>query len=625
MDLRSLVFGEGRRLGRRMTVLVIAFSSLAGICFSAVQLAAEYRGLRHALDRQLDDVGIYVRALEGSVWDFDAAQIQRAIDALALVPDVARVRLITSDGEWTAGADRPGSTVRRTYPLRHLHRGQELDIGRVEVVASLEGIHRRMMASAAWILAGNALEMALVTVLMMFLVRRMVTARLERMARRVRDLVPGLLPPGQGAEALPVPRSLDELDAVDWALSRTTEELRAAVAALRVSEEQLRQAQKLEAVGRLAAGVAHDFNNLLTAILGDAELLAEHGAPDGPLREAALEIEAAAQRAALLTRQLLAFGRRQTARPLVLDLNEVVASLDHMLRRLIGEDVELRTLTAPGLGRVRADPGQLEQVIVNLAVNARDAMPGGGRLTLETRNADLPVDASRRGERRPGVLLSVSDTGCGMGPEVRGHLFEPFFTTKGPGRGTGLGLSTLYGIVKQSGGEVEVQSEPGQGSVFQVYLPRVDEEVERPPEQAGGRPAAGGTETVLVVDDEPLVRALAVRVLRAAGYAVRDAADGDEALRLVASGAAIDLLVCDVVLPRRSGPVLAAELRAGQPELPVLFVSGYAGSALDPASLGGGSAFLPKPFTPRDLVRMVRELLDRRGRPTFPVAQRSRP
>jgi PAS domain S-box-containing protein len=381
-------------------------------------------------------------------------------------------------------------------------------------------------------------------------------------------------------------------------------------------EEQLRQSQKLEAVGRLAGGVAHDFNNLLTAILGDADAISEGLPARDPLREDVGEIRAAAHKAAMLTRQLLAFGRKQAAEPRVLDVGETVGAMERLLRRLIGENIDLTVACPAGLWSVRADPGQIEQVIVNLAVNARDAMPGGGRLTIETSNVELRGDDVRRHiEAAPGpyVMVAVSDTGSGMSPEVQAHLFEPFYTTKGRGGGTGLGLSTVYGIVKQCGGCIWVYSEAGRGTTFKIYLPRVDQRPEA--EETRPEPArARGTETLLVVEDEAMVRAMAVRVLRGAGYTVLDAGDGVEACQVLADAGdrKIDLLVADVIMPRLGGPELAARLRETRPELRVLFVSGYTDRALDlQGELGPRTAFLSKPFAGAQLAAKVREVLDR--------------
>jgi len=385
----------------------------------------------------------------------------------------------------------------------------------------------------------------------------------------------------------------------------------------RLLEERLRQAQKMEAIGRLAGGVAHDFNNLLTGILGSADLLLDTLGPDGAGRDEVAEIRKAAVRAADLTRQLLAFSRQQVLATRVLDLNALVPNMEKLLKRLIGEHIELRTALAPELGAVQADPGQLEQVIVNLAVNARDAMPDGGRLTIETGNAQL--DASYVEEHapvRPGpyVLLAVTDTGTGMDAETKSHVFEPFFTTKDMGKGTGLGLATVYGIVKQSGGYVWVYSEPGKGTAFKIYLPRVAETA--PAEPAAPRGAApvspGGSETILLVEDDDTVRALTRRLLAARGHTVLLASRGDEALELAERhGGRIHLLVTDVVMPGMSGRELADQIVVRLPGIKVLFLSGYTDDAIvRHGVLEPGVAFLQKPFSADALARKVREVLD---------------
>jgi PAS domain S-box-containing protein len=378
-------------------------------------------------------------------------------------------------------------------------------------------------------------------------------------------------------------------------------------------EEQLRQAQKMEAVGRLAGGVAHDFNNLLTIISGYGELLRERMGPQdiGYVEE----IIRAGERAAGLTRQLLAFSRRQLLSPRVLNLNLVVADLEKMLRRLIGEDVELATVKHPGLGQVRADPGQIEQVIVNLAVNARDAMPQGGKLTIETANINLDVNYSRTHANVPPgpyVMLAVTDTGVGMDAEVQGHIFEPFFTTKEKGKGTGLGLATVYGIVKQSAGNIWVYSEPGRGSMFKIYLPRVDE-VAIEEEKARARPqAARGSETVLVVEDEEGVRSLVCTTLKSQGYKVLEASAPNEAISIVENFAEpIHLLLTDVVMPQMNGKELANRILAARSGTRVLYMSGYTDDAIiRHGVLDASTYFLQKPFTPGSLMQKVRDVLD---------------
>jgi two-component system, cell cycle sensor histidine kinase and response regulator CckA len=380
-------------------------------------------------------------------------------------------------------------------------------------------------------------------------------------------------------------------------------------------EAQLLQAQKMEAVGQLAGGVAHDFNNLLTVILGSAELLLASLGRNHPDREEAEEIRKAALRAADLTRQLLAFSRQQVLAPQVLDLNEAVANMDQILRRVIGEDIDLLTAPSRDLRAVRADPSQLEQVVMNLAVNARDAMPNGGKLTIETANVELDdAYAREHGAVKPGyyVMLAVSDTGVGMDAETRARIFEPFFTTKPKGKGTGLGLATVYGIVKQSGGFIWVYSELGRGTTFKIYLPRVEGAAVPARPTPPSTPSRRGSETILLVEDQEEVRRLARRVLETLGYTVLVAASGAEALQLAGAHAGpIHLLVTDVIMPGMSGREVGLLLAPARPETKVLYVSGYANeSIVHHGVLEPGIAFLQKPFTVEALGRKVREVLD---------------
>jgi PAS domain S-box-containing protein len=380
-------------------------------------------------------------------------------------------------------------------------------------------------------------------------------------------------------------------------------------------EDQLRQAQKMEAVGQLAGGIAHDFNNLLTAILGSTELLLADTPPGDPRREDVQEISRSAHRAAALVRQLLAYSRKQVLQPRRVDLNAIVRDMGAMLRRVVGEPIELRLDLDPGLGHVTADPGQLEQVIANLGVNARDAMPRGGTLTITTTNVTGRGVTAAADEALPAagplVSLAVTDTGIGMDDEVRGRLFEPFFTTKELGRGTGLGLATVYGIVRQSGGHIQVRSRPGEGSSFTVYLPRA--EAPRPARGAlaAAAPVSGGSETVLVAEDEEAVRHLVCRVLRAKGYRVLEARHAEAALELAAKATEpIDLLVSDLVMPGLGGRALADRLLHARPGLRVLFITGYAAEAVErQGRLPAGHGLLEKPFTADQLAHKVRETL----------------
>jgi PAS domain S-box-containing protein len=384
-------------------------------------------------------------------------------------------------------------------------------------------------------------------------------------------------------------------------------------------EDQLRQAQKMEAVGRLAGGVAHDFNNLLTAILGYCNLMLDEIPAEDPLRQDLEEIRQAGDRAAALTRQLLAFSRRQMLQPQIIDLNTLVRQMEKMLRRLIGEDIELVTPLGPDLTQVKVDPASIEQVLVNLAVNARDAMPLGGRLTIETAMVDLDdAYAETHVTVIPGryVMLAVSDTGQGMDAATRARIFEPFFTTKEQGKGIGLGLATVYGIVKQSGGYIWVYSEPGHGTVFKVYLPPSDVAASalRPVEPASESEKHRGWETVLLVEDEDAVRALAREVLRRQGYVVLEARHGLDALRVAERHQdPIHLLVTDVVMPHMSGRDLARRLADARPNMKLLFISGYTDHAVVHRDLTPGSAFLQKPFTPENFAQKVRSVLDEKS------------
>jgi PAS domain S-box-containing protein len=381
-------------------------------------------------------------------------------------------------------------------------------------------------------------------------------------------------------------------------------------------EEHLHQAVKMESVGRLAGGVAHDFNNLLTGIIGNLSLILSDLDPGDPLHGTLTEVNNAAESAATLTRQLLAFSRKQVVQPRVINLNEMVAGQKMMLARLIGENIRLKTVLAEGLWAVKVDPPQTEQVFINLVVNARDAMPDGGELVVQTANVELGAEYGKTHPYvTPGgyVKLSVSDTGQGISEEVRSHLFEPFFTTKKMGRGTGLGLATSYGVIKQSGGHIEVDSREGSGTTFIVYLPKVDEKPAGLTGDVGVLVRSGGGQTILVVEDEPMVRDLAVRILERTGYTVLVAEDAEKALDVAgATSGPIDLLLTDVMMPGINGRELADRLKKTRPEMNVLFASGYSEDVLEERGADVGMLnFIGKPYTPRTLAKKVREVLEK--------------
>jgi signal transduction histidine kinase len=401
--------------------------------------------------------------------------------------------------------------------------------------------------------------------------------------------------------------------------SKTARDLTAQRRAERVlkdTEQQLRQSQKMDAVGRLAGGIAHDFNNVLSVILSYSELIRSDLAPDDAIGEELEEIRRAALRAADLTRQLLMFSRQQVMARKVIVLDDVIAGMDKMLARIVGDDIELVSTMRRGLGRVLADPSSVEQIIMNLVVNARDAMPTGGKLTIETANVDLDVAYAREhlgATAGPHVMLAVSDTGVGMTEEVRGRIFEPFFTTKERGKGTGLGLSTVFGIAQQSGGSVWVYSEVDVGTTFKVYLPRVDAE-QVPELMPAAPPSLRGAETILLVEDQDQVRAVASEILERQGYRVLVARNGADAIALSGQhGGIIDLLLTDVVMPQMSGATLARRIVELRPAIKVLCMSGYTDdTVVRHGVLDNELAFLQKPFTPESLTRKIRGLLDAR-------------
>ena len=401
-------------------------------------------------------------------------------------------------------------------------------------------------------------------------------------------------------------------------IARDVTERKRTEEALRWTEEQLRQSQKLEAIGRLAGGIAHDFNNLLTIITGYSDLVLRRLNKKDPHREKIEEVKKAAQRAATLTHQLLAFSRKQVLQPKVLDLNSVTLDLSNMLERLLGDDVELVLNLKPDTLRVYADPGQMEQVLMNLVVNSRDAMPHGGEIIIRTENVKLDETYTKtRDVVKPGdyVMLAVSDTGIGMDPETEAHIFEPFFTTKERGKGTGLGLSTVYGIIKQSGGYIWVYSEVGIGTTFKIYLPQTREEAEAPKAADKTFETSRGTETVLIAEDEAIVRTLTRSFLEEQGYKVLEAADGEEAIRVCreygGSGQQIHLLITDVVMPKMSVRELTEQIAASCPEISVLYMSGYTDDAIvHHGILDPETNFLEKPFTADELLLKVREILD---------------
>jgi signal transduction histidine kinase/CheY-like chemotaxis protein len=641
---------------QKLTLALAATSSCAIVLATGALALHDFVSSRAAAVRDLSALARVVGESATAALAFGDERAGRAIlEALQSQPDILRAELATADGRTLASfARQAGRIPVREEAPEEGHRFEPgrlllsqsifLDrerVGRILLEADLTRLNGRLRqygTAAVFVLLGAVLFALVLSSHVETIVSRPIL-ELAEAARRVskeKDYSVRVRPRSRdelGALTEAFNEMLQEIEERDVALrgaqaelerrveertrelERQTQERLETERALRDSEEQLRQAQKMEAVGRLAGGIAHDFNNLLTAIQGYSELMLLRLPPRDPLRRHAEEIHKASGRAAALTRQLLAFSRKQVLEPKLLDLNAIVAGMDGMLRRVIGEDVELVSRPADRLGAVHADPGQLEQVILNLAVNARDAMPNGGKLILETRNAEVrPGSREASAGLAPGryVVLAVTDTGVGMDAGILSRIFEPFFTTKEKGKGTGLGLSTVYGIVKQSGGHVFVRSEPGLGSTFEIYLPRVEGQPEAAAEERQATEPARGRETILLVEDEELVRDFAREVLEMHGYRVLEASGGGEALLLCERHTGpIDLMLTDVVMPHLNGRQLYERLAPTRPEMRVLYMTGYTEDAIvHQGTLDPGTALITKPFTPDALVRKVREMLD---------------
>ncbi len=557
-------------------------------------LAASFNGMARQLQRQFD--ALAMRREIGAALNAH----QPLPESLAACAEILRRNLdLAVVGVWIAGTDEKAALELRASAVAP---GRALDASRIPMDGpDLSPLVRQDRPYAGNSLGVPGLEWAAgegLTALVsqpLVVEDRLVGVTVALLSHELDDMARG----GLGAAAGDIAGHVDRRRVED---------------ALHESEVQLRQLQKMEAVGRLAGGIAHDFNNLLTVILGRSRLLLDTMKADHPHRRSIKSIDQTAERAALLTRQLLAFSRKQVLAPALLDLNEVLAGMTDLLQRLIGEQIELAVVPARGLGQVKVDRGQLEQVIVNLVVNARDAMPDGGRITIATSVGPAPA-ADATAEAGSWVRVAVTDTGTGMDAHTRARIFEPFFTTKEPGKGTGLGLATVYGIVRQSGGNIEVESEPGMGTTFTISLPRAEDApvtVEAPT-----APTGRGTETVLVVEDEGEVRGLIHAVLTDFGYTVLSAGRPGEALELAGRHPGpIHLLVTDMVMPEMGGPVLARRLLEVRPETAVLFMSGYTDHTIT-----SGPPFLQKPFTPDTLGRIVRAALDAATRAPVPAAR----
>jgi signal transduction histidine kinase/ActR/RegA family two-component response regulator len=628
----------------KLTLIVALTAAVALLVAGGALIGDDLVTFRARMARDLSVTADIIGANSTAALAFnDAAAASEVLAALRVEPQIVVAQVHDRTGRVFATYRRLGAPDTASGPMGPdgsrftrdrliVVRGLVLDgerLGTVRLEADLQELVARRNRQAARVLL-VALCAAGVALLLAIPLQRRITGPILRLAETARAVSAGkdytVRASGGGADEVGqlvrgFNEMLGQIQAQDDALrshrDHLEEEVAARTAALARGQEELRQAQKMEAVGRLAGGVAHDFNNLLTIVLGRSELLLKRLGPTDPLRRQVEMIRKTTERAADLTHQLLAFSRKQVLEARVLSVNAVVTGMERMLRLMVTENVRLILKLEAALEQVKVDPGQLEQVIMNLAVNARDAMPKGGVLTLETANVELDAAfAHDHPGSRPGphVMLRVSDTGMGMDAETRAHLFEPFFTTKGPGRGTGLGLATVFGIVKQSGGYIDVRSAPGQGATFTIYLPKTEEsmpEADTTPKTAA-TPGAQG-ETVLVVEDEDDVRDLACEILRLSAYTVLEARHPGEALLIAERHRGpIHLMVTDVVMPQMKGTELARLVTAFRPEMRVLYMSGYAAGILGDADgiLESHMSFLPKPFSRDTLARKVREVLD---------------
>ena len=611
-------------LARKLLVILMATSVGALLLAGAAITAREISTTRTAMEHDLTSLGDVVAgncAAALSFQDPDAAN--EALASLAARHEIARAALVLPDhaifSSFVRRGEAPLVSVARPLTPGLMQIGGRLTIVRPVVsrgeqlgVLYLECTMQALQARIRDVV-GSVLVLVLLAALFAYAVslrlHRVVSEPITRLSRAAREVSASR----DYSVRVEWP-SQDELGALTESFNGMMAQIQAQEQALLSSHELLRQAQKMEAVGQLAGGVAHDFNNLLTAINGYTTLLERRTDPDDPRQGSIREIRRAGERAAELVRQLLAFGRKQALEPRVLDLREALADVENMLGRLIPADIQLVWATHAGTAAVKADPGQIQQAVVNLVVNARDAMPAGGTITIETSRADLDKAYVREHpEARMGrhVVLSVRDSGSGIPVEVRPHLFEPFFTTKAVGQGTGLGLATVHGIVNQSGGHVTFETELGVGTTFRIYLPAVAEAAageDRPHTEA----AAGGCETILLVEDEPMVRELARDILELHGYHVLDCGGPHEAIAVTASHAgSIQLLLTDVIMPGMNGRDLSRRLAALRPGLRTLFMSGYTDGLLcDQGASGPDSAFIQKPFAADALAARVRAMLD---------------
>lgn len=612
-------------IARRLMILTVAFSTAITVLTTASQLLFDYRKELGDLQHQLDEIKTtQINSLSHSIWTFDTQGIRIIIDSILQIRDMEYLKVYVDDQHSWSGGDRTShNTIEMEIPIPYNYQGKQLTIGTLQVVASLDTVYSRLIRKAVIIFIGNGLKTFLVSIFILTLFQRLVTRHLIDLADHATRVAAGISSgPFRLNRKKRTPSKNDELDNASAAINLMHENLQNEVRKITEAEaervqlqEQLVQAQKMESVGRLAGGVAHDFNNMLGVILGYLELAKDDIESPQLLHTDLMEIEKAAMRSANLTRQLLAFARNQPIAPQTLNLNEVVSGMLKMLKRLIGEDINLVWKPAEELWPIYMDQSQIDQILANLCINARDAIDGTGQLLIATERVTIDENYCQNNrEAIPGeyAQLIISDTGCGMDRETLDHLFEPFFTTKSVGEGTGLGMATVYGIVKQNNGFINVYSEQGQGTTVKIYLPRYCGNDEPVMKENLSSPDLQGDETILLIEDDPRVLEMAKTMLERLGYSVLTAALPNEAIELVRKHTGnINLIISDVIMPDMNGQELFTHLLTFDPELKVLFTSGYTANIIaHHGVLDADVKFIEKPYTRTTLGKKVREILD---------------
>ena len=614
--------GVRSSVGRRFILFILLFSSIVTFLGTSLQLYVEYSSDIKSIQKTFKQIeSSYLQSLSSSLWAIDKQQADLLLNGILQLPDIQYLEIWQGKQRFSfAGRPESNKIIQHEFRLVHTYKGRDNDLGVLRVTASLKGVYTRLLNRLVIIFATQAVKTFLVSAFIFFLFYLLVGRHLRFMANYVKKLnfekpyAPLKLQRKNKKNYDELEQLVESINTMNLNIIDHIKAIRLAEKETEKLEKQLQQAQKLESIGRLAGGVAHDFNNMLSIILGNAEMLIDEIGTNAPFFSNVKEIQKAAERSATLTRQLLAFARKQTISPKPINLNTAIEGMLKMLKRLIGEDIELSWSPKQGLWSVNADASQIDQMLANLCVNARDAIKDVGKVTIETDNVHFnEAYCIEHQGFKPGdyVLIGISDNGCGMDKATLNSLFEPFFTTKRIGEGTGLGLATVYGIIKQNNGFINVYSEPGEGTIFKLYMPRHKDAGIKEPSVVKEK-IVKGNETILLVEDEPSILAVTKRMLERLGYSVLAANSPDEAIRIShQSNTPIDLLMTDVVMPSMNGRQLSKTILHSFPHMKCLFSSGYTANVIARRGvLDEGLYFISKPFSVEDLASKIREILD---------------